>query len=770
MPTSVSPGDNMQEDSSSRATTIRRLAFVGNHLPRQCGIATFTTDLSTSVAQSEPGLDSLVVAMNDAGQDHAYPKQVRFEVAEDELGAYRRAAQYLNAGGVEVVSLQHEYGIFGGKCGSHVLTLLRELRMPVVTTLHTILTAPSPAQRATLDQVIALSERVVVMSEHGASTLRELHGVPASQIDVIPHGIPLAPHGARGKGRLGFAGQQVILTFGLLSPDKGIEYVLDAMPAILQRHPNTVFVVLGATHPHVKDRHGEAYRMELQSRVRRLKIDASVVFHDRFVEDGELAEFLAAADIYITPYLNPQQSTSGTLARAVAAGRAVISTPYWHARELLADGRGTLVPVRDAAAIAAAATELLDNDVERTAIGRRAAEHALGSSWPVVAQSYLRSFEQAMEGQRRRRSLPPSWPLASPADLPELNLDHLRAMTDDTGLIQHATFDVPRYQEGYCLDDNSRALLLMTLMEETSTARPRQTRDAAARYLAFVAYAFNHDKARFRNFMSYSRRWVEEVGSEDSHGRAVWALGAVVGRSGEPSRHGLARELFQAALPPLTSFSSPRAWAYSLLGINEYLRAFRGDSGAQSLRQALVEKLCGLYQRHATPDWPWFEDSLTYSNARLSQALIASGEAMGADEVSSIGLKTLSWLAEVQISAEGHFAPVGSNGFHQKGSVKAEFDQQPVEAAGMVSACLDALRLTGDARFAQHGRRAFDWFLGHNHLRLPLYDASTGGCRDGLHQERCNENQGAESTLSFLMSLLELRNADTSRIAGALEQ
>jgi glycosyltransferase involved in cell wall biosynthesis len=751
------------------STTPRKLAFIGNHLPRQCGIATFTTDLSSALAAESTSTEILVVAMNDVGQEHAYPDRVRFEIAEDEIAAYLRAAQYLNASGVEAVSLQHEYGIFGGKSGGHVLTLLRELRMPVVTTLHTILTSPSALQRATLDQVIALSERLVVMSEHGASTLRELHGVEASRIDVIPHGIPLAPQGTHGKEQLGFADQKVILTFGLLSPDKGVEYVIEAMPAILEQHPSTVFVVLGATHPHVKERHGEVYRLELKSRVRRLGIDEHVVFHDRFVDDSELAEFLASADIYVTPYLNPQQSTSGTLARAVAAGRAVISTPYWHARELLADGRGMLVPVRDAGAIAQAANALLSNDLERAEIGRRAAERALLSSWPVVARSYLQSFEHALEGQRRRRTLPPSWPLAPVADLPELNLAHLHALTDDTGLIQHATFDVPRYGEGYCLDDNARALLLMTLMEDSSSALLRSSRVAAARYLAFVAYAFNRDTGRFRNFMAYSRRWVEDVGSEDSHGRAVWALGTVVGRSADPSRQGLARELFQAALPPLTSFSSPRAWAYSLLGIEEYLRAFRGDSGAQSLRQALVEKLVELHRVHASPDWPWFEDFLTYSNARLSQAMIISGEAMGSPEVSALGLRTLGWLADGQVSPDGCFAPVGSNGFQHRGSAKAEFDQQPVEAGAMVSACLDALRVTGDPRWAKYGRRAFDWFLGHNHLRLPVYDAATGGCRDGLHPERRNENQGAESTLSFLLALVELRSHDISGAFGAVK-
>jgi len=743
----------------------RRLAIVGNYLPRKCGIATFTTDLAMAVSAAAPELGVSVVAMNDSGKQHAYPEQVRFQIDEDDLSSYRRAAQYLNTGGVEVVSLQHEYGIFGGKCGSHVLALLHELRMPVVTTLHTILTAPSPVQRATLDQVIDLSQRLVVMSEHGARTLQDLHGVSASRIDVIPHGIPLAPPGAPNEGALGL--HPMILSFGLLSPDKGLEFVIEAMPAILEQCPKAIFVVLGTTHPHVKERHGEAYRQSLLVLVRRLRLERSVVFHDRFVDDDELAGFLASADVCVTPYLNPQQSTSGTLARAVAAGRPVISTPFWHARELLADGRGVLVQPRDAPAIARAASELLADEALRTAVGQRAYAHALGSSWPLVAQSYLQSFARARDGQPQGRTLPPTWPLATSTDLPELNLAHLRTLTDDTGLLQHATFDVPRYEEGYCLDDNARALTLMTLLEESSAARRHEVRAATARYLAFVAYAFNPDTKRFRNFMSYSRTWLEETGSEDSHGRAVWALGTVVGRCPEPGRQFLARELFHAALPPVSRFSSPRAWAYSLLGINEYLRAFGGDSLVEALRRSLVGELRRLFEQNRTPDWLWFEESLTYENARLSQALIVSGEATHDEATCGIGLDSLDWLASKQLSAEGLFSPVGNNGFFTKGTEKADFDQQPVEAAAMVSASLDALRVSKDPRWARCGRSAFDWFLGYNHLRLSLYDASTGGCRDGLHIERVNENQGAESTLSFLTALLELRSANASARLGA---
>jgi glycosyltransferase involved in cell wall biosynthesis len=751
--------------STGLPSAIESIAFVGNHLPRRCGIATFTSDLCAAVADAAPSVRCMVVAMDDQGATHDYPDVVRFQIAEGEVAGYRRAGQFLNANGVDVVSLQHEYGIFGGKAGHHVTTLLRELRMPVVTTLHTILTSPSPEQRAALDEIIALSARVVVMSEHGRNTLRSVHDVPVDVIDVVPHGISLAQPAPMSKERLGFAGQNVILSFGLLSPDKGIEYVIDAMPAILERHANSVFVVVGATHPHIKERHGEAYRLSLASRARRLGVHASVVFHDRFVSDGELADFLAAADLYVTPYLNAEQSTSGTLARAIAAGKAVVSTPYWHARELLGDGRGVLVPVRDSPAIAAAVNELLSNSERRGALGALAAGKAFDMGWPSVAGLYLKSLELSRVSQRRARRTRVLSPVAiPPPDLPEMKLDHLRTMTDDTGLLQHAAFVVPRYAEGYCLDDNARALLLTALMEDSGSVDVAVVRGLAARYLAFVAYAFDRRTARFKNFMSYTRRWTEDFGSEDSHGHAVWALGATIGRAADPGRRGLGGELFHDALPQLCHFTSPRAWAYGLLGIDQYLRAFQGDSSVESIRRELVTRLMDLHRDNTSEEWNWFESSVTYSNARLPQALIVSGNAMGSREVSAVGISTLTWLAKVQTSKEDSFAPVGSNGFYERGGQKAAFDQQPLEAAAMVSASLEALRVTGNAAWAGHACAAFDWFLGDNHLREPLYDAMTGGCRDGLHEDRVNENQGAESTLSFLLALAEMRASDYSRL------
>src|SRR3990172_4141837 len=600
------------------------------------------------------------------------------------------------------------------------------------------------------------------MSAHGASLLREVHAVPDRKIDLIPHGIPSVPFASRSKDQLGVEGRPVILTFGLLSPDKGIEHVIDALPEILARFPDTVYIVLGATHPHVKERHGETYRLMLENRAQRLGVDSSMIFHNRFVSQSELTEFLAATDIYVTPYLNPEQTTSGTLAYAVGSGKAVISTPYWYARELLADGRGVLVPWRDPEAIAREVVDLLGDDAKRLALRKRAAAHGRDMLWPAVARRYVESFESARtEHAERLRTVFQAKTLAKrPAELPEVNLEHLSLMTDHTGMLQHGSFSVPRYEDGYCLDDNVRALLLTVLLEDQGTDDGKAVRALASRYLAFVSHAFDREAGRFRNFLSYSRRWVEACGSEDSHGRALWALGTVVGRSVDPGRQSLGGQLFHAALPAVPDFPSPRAWAFALLGIDEYLRAFEGDSNVQSVRKGMAERLLDLFRKASTHEWPWFEDRVTYCSARLSQALIASGPWMGNEEMTTVGLRSLEWLAEIQCSEDGYFAPIGSNGFYGRGGPRASFDQQPVEACAMVSACLEAQRVTGDGRWAVPARRAFSWFLGQNHLQRSLYDATTGGCRDGLHADRANENQGAEATLSFLLALLEMRSAD----------
>jgi len=750
-------------ERSLTVSTIDRIAFIGNYLPRQCGIATFTTDLCEAMATEYSGTTCIALPVNDTQEGYAYPPRVRFELTERDIDSYRRAADFLNINNVDLVSLQFEYGIFGGRAGSHVLALLRELRMPIVTTLHTILREPDPDQRRVLEEVAALSDRLVVMSERGCEFLQEIYRVAPEKIDVIPHGIPDVPFvdPSFHKDLFGVEGKLVLLSFGLLSANKGIENVIAALPAIVERYPNVVYLILGATHPHVIQHEGETYRLSLQWLAQEKGVESNVIFYNRFVSLEELIEFIGAADIYITPYLNAQQIVSGTLAYTLGAGKAVISTPYWYAEEMLADGRGALVPFKDPGALADQVIDLLDNEAQRHAMRKRAYLFGRAMIWPQVARRYMESFDRARA--ERRHFIPPGFAAKAldqqPGELPPLKLDHLHHMTDETGMLQHAIFTVPNYREGYTTDDNARALMVSALLEALGSG---EALELASRYLAFIWYAFNIETGRFRNFMDYQRHWLEDGGSDDSHGRALWALGTVLGRSNAPALQSMAGRVFEQALPAILATTSPRAWAFALIGIHEYLQRFAGDRHAGQVREELAGRLLTLYQHHRTDDWRWFEPGLTYCNAALPHALLMCGQSIPNEAMTAAGLESLTWLTFVQRGTAGHFVPIGSNGFYERDGERARFDQQPVEAQAMVSACLEAYRLTGDKRWRKEARRAFEWFLGRNDLSLPIYDPTTGGCRDGLHPDRANENQGAESTLAFLQSLLELRLAENA--------
>ncbi len=738
---------------------VRSVALLGNSLPRQCGIATFTIDLVVALSAESVGLQCGVVAMNDVGKRYAYDEMVLFEVDANDASSYLRAADFLNMGGFDVLSLQHEYGIFGGRAGAHVLGLLEQLRLPIVTTLHTILKRPTEAQRKVMDRILQLSTRVVVMSETGATILTEVHGTPPGKIDLIPHGVPILPDRQASRAKLRVGDGVQLLTFGLLSPDKGLEYVIDALAPVVERYPLVQYVIAGATHPQVKESQGEAYRLSLQLRAHKLGVAEHVIFHDHFMSARALGEFLSAADVYLTPYLNPEQITSGTLAYAVGSGKPVISTPYTYAQELLANGRGVLVPYRDASAISEALIRLLSRPEEMERIAQRAGEVGTNMAWSSVATQYKSSFELA-HGQfsARRRSYGKGSLWKRPQiELPELKFRHVNTLTDDTGILQHAIFSVPRYSDGYCIDDNARALLLTTLAEELGTDDRTTIGSLSTRYLAFINHAFNPETARFRNFMDFNRTWTEQSGSEDSHGRTLWALGTVVGRAKQPGRSSLAGQLFHDALPVIREFKSPRAHAFALLGIREYMRAFQGDREVEGHQRALAYQLLARFSRSFDNVWPWCEEGLTYDNARLPQALIVSGRALQEDELVESGVLALKWLGKIQTSENGYFSPVGSEGFFQRGQPKARFDQQPVDACATVSACLDAWQATGDEMWAREMWHAFSWFLGENDVNTPLYDPLTGGCRDGLHPGGANENQGAESTLAFLLALVDMR-------------
>jgi glycosyltransferase involved in cell wall biosynthesis len=750
--------------NGSHDAIIKRIAFVGNYLPRRCGIATFTTDLCEAVAADDAATTCIALPVNDTDVGYEYPSRVRFELTEKDIESYRRAADFLNINNVNVVCLQHEYGIFGGRAGSHILALLRELRMPVVTTLHTVLAEPDADQRWVLKEIASLSDRIVVMSQRGKEYLTSIYEVSADKIDLIPHGIPdvafVDP--SFHKDLFGVEGKMVLLSFGLLSPSKGIENVIEALPAILVEHPNVVYMILGETHPHVKAVDGEAYRLSLQWLARERGVESNVIFHNRFVSLEELIEFIGAADIYITPYLNQAQITSGTLAYTLGAGKAVISTPYWYAEEMLADERGVLVPFRDPGALAQSVIALLSDDSTRHAMRKRAYLFGREMIWPQVARRYAETFERARVDRRHFSS--PGFTVKAldkhPGELPPLRLDHLHNMTDETGILQHAIFTIPNYHEGYTTDDNARALTVSALLEEVGH---QGAFDLASRYLAFIWYAYNADTGRFRNFMTYQRTWLEAIGSDDSHGRALWALGTVLGRSHSPALQSMASWLFERALPAILETTSPRAWAFALIGIHEYLRRFAGDRRASQVQGELSQRLLSLYQRCRSDDWRWYEDGLTYCNAVLPHASLICGQSTDSAAMIEAGLESLEWLANLQRASKGgHFVPIGSNGFYRKGGERARFDQQPVEGQAMVFACLEAYRITSDDRWRKEAQRAFEWFLGRNDLNLSIYDPTTGGCRDGLHADRPNENLGAESTLAFLQSLLELRLAENT--------
>lgn len=739
---------------------IHKIAFLGNYLPRKCGIATFTTDLRNAIAKEYPDKECLVLPINDLQESYDYPAEVRFEIEEQEVASYQRAADFLNITGVDILCLQHEFGIYGGIAGSYILALLHNVRMPIVTTLHTILQEPSPEKKRVMLELIELSTRLVVMTEKGRQILIDIYDAPAGKIDLIPHGIPDMPFSDPNyfKDEFQVSGRNVLLTFGLLSPNKGIEYVIRALPGIIKNFPNTVFIVVGQTHPNLIIHKGEIYRLSLERLAKDLAVDKHVVFFNRFLELEELKRFIGATDIYITPYLTETQITSGTLAYAFGAGNAVISTPYWHATELLDNEQGKLVPFKDAKAIEMAVIDLLQNETLRHSMRKKAYKIGRNMVWSRVGTQYLDSFSLASKNHSflDRKHSPIRTLNKNQGHLPTLKLNHLFRLSDSTGIFQHAKYTIPNFHEGYCTDDNSRAFLFTLLLQQSGKNLSR-INELSGIYLAFINYAFDRKTRRFRNFMTFDRKWVEEKGSEDCTGQALWALGYCVGHSSQEGLPMLATDLFEQALPIIPDFTSPRAWAFTLLGINEYLHRFGGDRRTKKIRETLTGKLLQLYKDTATENWLWFEDILTYANAKLSHSLIISGHNMNNQEILDLGYKTLRWLIRIQTSDTGSFRPIGTNGFFKKGEERTLFDQQPIDAQATISACIEAYYISNDKFWITEANRAFEWFLGRNDLGLVMYDSITGGCSDGLHVDRSSQNEGAESTLAFLLSLIEMK-------------
>ncbi len=734
-------------------SSTKKVVFISSFLPRKCGIATFTSDLARNTAAAAKGeFEPLVVALRS--EDHKYENPVKFEIRQNVKSDYICAADYINFSHVDVVSVQHEFGLFGGDAGSYLSLLLNRLKAPIITTLHTVLDDPSAAYRKSLVDVCDASHRIITMNKRGVDMLRDIYGVPARKIKLIAHGIPDLPFVDSNyyKHKFGLEDRKTILTFGLLNENKGIDVMLKAMPAIVKADPSVIYIVLGMTHPNILKHEGESYRFRLQQMVKDLGLQQHVIFHNRFVDDQELHNFLCAADIYVTPYLNAEQLTSGTLSFAVGTGKAVVSTPYWAATELLADGRGKLVSFGDSDETARAIIDILQNDSLFYSLRRQAYEYGRSRTWPKTGQIYWRLFgaKRLPPGMGTQARLSAAETL-SHIELPEPSLDHLQKLTDDTGMYQHAKFTIPNRDFGYCTDDNARAVLAMTnYYAQYPEPRALKLLDT---YLSFTIHSQNED-GTVRNFMDFDRSWWEDDPVNDAFGRALWAFGTMMAKPPSPTYLSIAKDCFDKSVKHVQK-QMPRGMAYSIFGMSDYLKQFPGASDIKRQLELAADGLVAQCEENTYADWRWFEDMMTYDNAVLPHALFVAGLTLDNKRYRQVAEETCEFLLANTFNGE-HFSFIGCHGWYERGGTRATFDQQPLEAASTVMMLRAAYDATGNDRFLKLQRKAFDWFLGANDVRVALYDFRTKGCNDGLKRDGVNSNQGAESTLSFFLSLLAM--------------
>ncbi|RYY24963.1 MAG: glycosyltransferase [Sphingomonadales bacterium] len=725
---------------------IHHLALIGNFLPRKCGLATFTTDTYNALKLRYPELQVDVYAMDDNVAVYDYPKAVTASIPQNDRAAYLGAARAIEASGAQALWIQHEYGIYGGAAGEFLIALIDRLTIPVIATLHTVLERPNADERRVMEALLRRSSRVIVMAERGRDILKRVHGVDDKKVVMIPHGVPDRAFADPDdfKAQFGWEGRDIILTFGLLAPNKGIETMIEAMPAIVAADPNAHYVILGATHPNLVAHEGEAYRDRLKALAVEKGVGDHVDFIDVFVEHNGLIDYLQAADVYATPYNNPAQITSGTLSYAVGVGKAVVSTPYVHATEILADGHGVLVDFGDSAAFAREIGALLSNPVELHALSRRAYVRGRTMVWSALSERAMRELKDIVASKPQRLGKK-----SSELSTLKPDISAVERMSDATGMLQHSIYSVPDRRHGYCIDDNARALILMSKIDDMDEVlRDKWT----TVYGAFVQYAWNADAQRFRNFMNFDRTWCEDVGSEDSNGRALWALG-VTARDAKAQKHrDWASSLFDVTGSIGLDLGSPRARAFAMLGAAAMLDAHPGHALCREILTRFGDELIQLLDGARRPEWSWFEIVLAYDNARLPEALLRAGEALGRADFTNVGLETLEWICGRQTSPEGHFRAVGTESFGRAYAEPLVFDQQPLEAQATVDACVAAFDVTGEARWVTEAMRAYRWYLGANDLEMPLASPKDGGCFDGLMPHGLNRNQGAESILALQLA------------------
>jgi len=734
-----------------------KISFVGTFPPRECGIGAFTKNLFDSMiaeSSSEWPIQGLVIAMDDNEQQYDYPKEVKLTIRQEEQGDYIQAASFINISGTDVCLLQHEFGIFGGRDGIYILPLLHRLKIPLIVTLHTVLKQPSYTQRAVMIEICKIAQCIVVMSHTAIKMLVEEYSVPESKIVQIAHGVPdIQFDQLTAKKEFKFTTRHVLLTFGFIGRNKGIEVVLKALPAVVAQHPQLVYIVLGKTHPNVIRHSGEEYRTFLLGLVKKLGIEKHVIFLNEFIDQTELFKYLSAADIYITPYTNEAQITSGTLSYAIGAGAAVISTPYWHAAELLSEGRGRLFPFHDVEALSTILLDLMDNPDVMKELRSKAYEYGREITWPKIGEKYSQLAKKIVAQQPH--VLIESEQVLDLLALPPFLLDHVQRLTDDTGIIQHAKYGIPNLKEGYCLDDNARALL-MVLMTYKRNKHPLALK-LSPTYLSYINYMQNAD-GKFRNFLSFNRNFLDEIGSEDSFGRTIWSLGYLLGNAPNNAYYQTGREIFFNALPNFVKLKSIRSIANTMVGICHYLKSDPTDEGMIDVLRQLTNRLLADYALNRTKDWHWFESLLAYDNAFLPLALWHATEFLNHEKISQVALESMNFLSGITLK-QGYLSIVGNEKWYNKGGEISMFAQQPLDALAMVLMFHQAFRVSGNQAYLKQLNTCFMWFLGENDLRLSLYDFETKGCCDGLENDGVNRNQGAESTLAYLIAHLSVLEA-----------
>ncbi len=735
-----------------------KIAYIGTYPPRECGIGTFTQNLMTAMTNPAESTDKLheaiVIALDDQEESYDYPEEVQFTIRQEQQGDYIEAARFINLSGTDVCILEHEFGIFGGQNGVYILPLLHRLEIPLIVTLHTVLKTPSYNEKAILSEICKMATRIVVMSHKAVEFLTDIYHIPLTKIALIEHGVPnLSFSHELAKKKFKLEAKKVLLTFGFISRNKGIETVLRALPSIVSKYPETIYIVLGKTHPAVLRHSGEEYRIFLLRLIKKLQLEKHVIFLNEFIHQKELFQYLYASDIYITPYLNEAQITSGTLSYAIGAGSAVISTPYWHAEELLADGRGRLFNFTDSEELSVILMDLLDHPDKLRQLRSKASAYGKEITWPRIGTKYNTLAQEILLHHSEQPTKKET--ILDPLILPPFLLDHVRRMTDDTGIIQHAKFGIPNLKEGYCLDDNARALL-MVLMAYKQKKHPLAL-ELSPVYLSYIHYMQNDD-GTFRNFLSFSRNFLDEVGSEDSFGRAIWSLGYLLGNAPNDAYYQSGKEIFFEAAPNFEKLQSIRSIANTIIGISYYLKSSPHDEGMTERLRTMAYKLVNEYRQSRTDNWHWFEALLAYDNAMLPLSLLHAAGILNDEVITNTALESMHFLSGITLK-DGYLSIVGNEQWYAKNGTQSMFAQQPLDALAMVLMFHQAFHLTKDKTYLNKLYISFMWFLGENDLRMSLYDFETKGCCDGLERYGVNRNQGAESTLAYLISHLTVLQA-----------